>query len=181
MQTSNPTSLIRPESRVPVVAASDVLVVGGGAAGIAAAVSAARNGASVTLVERYPYLGGLASGGMVLVLDDMHNDTEISVRGLAMEMIERMHRRGLCVYPPDADRDPRVRATEAMWRKWSRWGVFDFHTHTKPHPVIFAAAFDPEGFKHAALEMVAEPGVALRLHSWFQFRESSMRTAGPPG
>ena len=127
MQTSNPTSLIRPESRVPVVAASDVLVVGGGAAGIAAAVSAARNGASVTLVERYPYLGGLASGGMVLVLDDMHNDTEISVRGLAMEMIERMHRRGLCVYPPEADRDPRVRATEAMWRKWSRWGVFDFH------------------------------------------------------
>ena len=166
MQTSN--SLIRPESRVPVVAASDVLVVGGGAAGVAAAVSAARNGASVTLVERYPYLGGLASGGMVLVLDDMHNDTEISVRGLAMEMIERMERRGLCVYPPDADRDPAVRATEAMWRKWSRWGVFDFHTHTKPHPVIFAAAFDPDGFKHAALDMVAEAGVELRLHSWFQ-------------
>ena len=166
MQTSN--SLIRPETRVPVVAASDVLVVGGGAAGIAAAVSAARNGASVTLVERYPYLGGLASGGMVLVLDDMHNDTEISVRGLAMEIIERMHRRGLCVYPSDADRDPAVRTTEAMWRKWSRWGVFDFHTHTKPHPVIFAAAFDPDGFKHAALDMVAEAGVELRLHSWFQ-------------
>ena len=166
MQTSN--TLIRPETRVPVVAASDVLVVGGGAAGIAAAVSAARNGASVILVERYPYLGGLASGGMVLVLDDMHNDTEISVRGLAMEIIERMHRRGLCVYPSDADRDPAVRATEAMWRKWSRWGVFDFHTHTKPHPVIFAAAFDPDGFKHAALDMVAEAGVELRLHSWFQ-------------
>ena len=166
MQT--PNTLIRPESRVPVVAASDVLVVGGGAAGIAAAVSAARNGASVTLVERYPYLGGLASGGMVLVLDDMHNDTEVSVRGLALEMIERMERRGLCVYPPAAHRDPAVRATEAMWRKWSRWGVFDFHTRTKPHPIIFAAAFDPDGFKHAALEMVAEAGVGLRLHSWFQ-------------
>ena len=168
MQTPNASSLIRPETRVPVVAASDVLVVGGGPAGIAAAVSAARNGASVTLVERYPYLGGLASGGMVLVLDDMHNDTEISVRGLAMEIIDRMERRGLCVYPPDADRDPAVRATEAMWRKWSRWGVFDFHTHTKPHPIIFAAAFDPDGFKQAALDMVAEAGVELRLHSWFQ-------------
>ena len=167
-ESSNPPTLTRPEARVPVVARSDVLVVGGGPAGIAAAVSAARNGASVTLVERYPYLGGLASGGMVLVLDDMHNDTEISVRGLAMEVLERMHRRGLCVYPPEADRDPAVRATEAMWRKWSRWGVFDFHTHTKPHPVIFAAAFDPDGFKHAALEMVAEAGVELRLHSWFQ-------------
>ena len=102
---SSPEILIRPETRVPVVATADVVVVGGGPAGISAAVSAARNGASAVLVERYPYLGGLASGGMVLVLDDMHNDTEISVRGLAMEIVERMHAKGLCVYPPEADRD----------------------------------------------------------------------------
>ena len=105
---------------------------------------------------------------MVLVLDDMHNDLEISVRGLAMEIIDRMHARGLCVYPPEADRDPAIRATEALWRKWSRWGVFDFHTHTKPHPIVFAAAFDPDGFKQASLDMVREAGVTLRLHSWFQ-------------
>ena len=165
---AHPETLIRPRSRVPVVATTGVLVVGGGPAGIAAAVSAARNGAPTVLVERYPYLGGLASGGMVLVLDDMHNDLDISVRGLAMEAIERMHRRGLCVYPPEADRDPAVRATEELWRKWSRWGVFDFHTRTKPHPVIFAAAFDPDGFKQASLDMVREAGVTLRLHSWFQ-------------
>ena len=165
---SSPEIVIRPEAGVPVVAATDVVVVGGGPAGIAAAVSAARNGASVTLVERYPYLGGLASGGMVLVLDDMHNDTEISVRGLAMEMIDRMHAKGLCVYPPEADRAPSVRATEALWRKWSRWGVFDFHTRTRPHPIVFAAAFDPDGFRQAALDMVQAAGVALRLHSWFQ-------------
>ena len=163
-----PDMLTRPEARVPVVATAGVAVVGGGPAGIAAAVSAARNGAPTVLVERYPYLGGLASGGMVLVLDDMHNDLEISVRGLAMEMIERMHARGLCMYPPEADRDPAIRATEALWRKWSRWGVFDFHTRTKPHPVIFAAAFDPDGFKQASLDMVREAGVELRLHSWFQ-------------
>ena len=163
-----PEIVIRPQASAPVVATSDVVVVGGGPAGVAAAVSAARNGVSVTLVERYPYLGGLASGGMVLVLDDMHNDTEISVQGLAMEIVERMHAQGLCVYPPASDRDPSVRATEAMWRKWSRWGVFDFHTHTKPHPVIFAAAFDPNGFKQACLDMVQEAGVSLRLHSWFQ-------------
>ena len=165
---SSPEILTRPETRVPVVATAEVVVVGGGPAGIAAAVSAARNGADAVLVERYPYLGGLASGGMVLVLDDMHNDTEISVQGLAMEVIERMHGKGLCVYPPEADRDPAVRATQEMWRKWRRWGLFDFHTQSKPHPIIFAAAFDPDGFKQASLDMVREAGVRLRLHSWFQ-------------
>jgi hypothetical protein len=54
-----------------------------------------------------------------------------------------------------------------MWRKWARWGTFDFHTHTKPHPICFAAAFDPDGFKRAAYDMVDEAGVNLRLHSWF--------------
>ena len=161
-------TLTRAGCDVPVVATCGVAVVGGGPAGIAAAVSAARNGAPTVLVERYPYLGGLASGGMVLVLDDMHNDTEISVRGLAMEIIERMHAKGLCVFPPDADRDPAIRATEVLWRKWSRWGVFDLHTHTRPSPIVFAAAFDPDGFKQASLDMVCEAGVQLRLHSWFQ-------------
>ena len=83
-----------------VVAKSDVVVVGGGPAGISAAAAAARYGAKTTLLERYPYLGGLASGGMVLVLDDMHNDLEVTVRGLCAEFIERMSSKGLCVAPP---------------------------------------------------------------------------------
>ncbi|NQW10504.1 MAG: FAD-dependent oxidoreductase [Alphaproteobacteria bacterium] len=164
---TTPNFVSTPAGRAPVVAKTEVVVVGGGPAGISAAVSAGRNGASVTLVERYPYLGGLASGGMVLVLDDMHNDTEISVRGLCMELIDRMHARGLCVYPPEADRHPDARLTEEVLRRWTRWGMFDFHTHTKPHPVIFAAAFDPDGFKQSSLDMVGEAGVQLRLHSWF--------------
>jgi glycine/D-amino acid oxidase-like deaminating enzyme len=152
---------------IPVAARTQVLVVGGGPSGLAAAVAAARNGMETMLVERYPYLGGLASGGMVLVLDDMHNGTEISVRGIAIEIIERMERWGLAVAPPDADRQPEVNATEAAWRKWARWGVFDFHTHSLPHPIVYAAAFDPDGFKRASYDMVGEAGVRLRLHSVF--------------
>ena len=120
----NATDLIsEPGGPVPVISRSDLVVVGGGPAGIAAAVAAARNGLSVTMLERYAYLGGLASGGMVLVLDDMCNGDEISVRGLCGEMIERMEKIGLCVTPPEAER----RSDETLWRKWARWGVFDFH------------------------------------------------------
>jgi hypothetical protein len=155
--------IVEPGGSAPVVARSDLVVVGGGPAGVAAAVSGARNGLSVTLVERYPYLGGLASGGMVLVLDDMCNGAEITVRGLCAEMIARMEKIGLCVAPPEEDR----RSDETLWRKWSRWGVFDFHSHQKPQPICYAAAFDPDGFKRVANKMVAEAGVNLRLHSWF--------------
>src|ERR1700758_4543616 len=98
---TNLDRIIEPAAEVPVVRRSDLVVVGGGPAGIAAAVSGARNGLSVVLLERYAYLGGLAAGGMVLVLDDMCNGDEISVRGLCGEMIGRMERVGLCVVPPE--------------------------------------------------------------------------------
>ena len=156
-------SIQEPGGPVPVVKRADLVVVGGGPAGIAAAVAGARNGLSVALLERYAYLGGLASGGMVLVLDDMCNGEEISVRGLCGEMIGRMEALGLCVTPPEAER----RSDEALWRKWSRWGVFDFHSHQKPQPICYAAAFDPDGFKRVANDMIAEAKVDLRLHSWF--------------
>lgn len=153
--------------QTPIVDRSDVVVVGGGPAGISAAVSAARNGAKVTLLERYPYLGGLASGGMVLILDDMHNDTEITVTGVCGEMIDRMSRMGLCVTPDTPDRMPDRRELPEMWRKYARWGLFDFHTQKMPHPICYAAAFDPDGYKRASYDMIGESGVKLRLHSWF--------------
>lgn len=49
----------------PVVVEADVLVIGGGPAGIAAAVASARNGASTVLVERYGFLGGNATASLV--------------------------------------------------------------------------------------------------------------------
>jgi hypothetical protein len=146
-----------------VVAQSDVVVVGGGPAGFSAAVAARREGASVTLVERYSYLGGLASGGMVLVLDDMHNGSEVTVSGICMEMIERMARIGACVFPPAEER---VATWDAYW-KWARWGVFDFRAQSKPAPIVMAAAFDPDGWKRVSNEMITESGVDVRLHSWF--------------
>ena len=60
---------IREESRqVPIYREVDVVVVGGGPAGIGAAVAAARNGAKTILLERYGSLGGMATGGLVMVI-----------------------------------------------------------------------------------------------------------------
>jgi hypothetical protein len=147
----------------PVVRRSDVVVVGGGPAGVSAAVAAARAGASVTLLERYSALGGLAAGGMVLVLDDMCNADEITVTGLVDEYIGRMQSQGLAVYPPPHER---VSSPE-MWAKWGRWGAFDFHSHAEPKPICYAVAFDPDGWKRVSNDLVRESGVHLRLHSWF--------------
>ena len=164
MATPNKSdALLVGQREVPIVARADLVVVGGGPAGIAAAVSGSRNGLSTILLERYPYLGGLASGGMVLVLDDMCNGDEISVRGLCTEMIDRMERMQLCVVPPENER----RSDQAMWRKWARWGVHDFYSSVEPQPICYAAAFDPDGFKRASNDMISEAKVNLRLHSWF--------------
>lgn len=151
-------------SRIPVVRECDVVVVGAGAAGVSAAVSAARNGCKVVLLERYHHLGGMASGGMVLVLDDMVNDgNEIVTTGIVHEFTERMRAEDGAVYPPTED----CRTDWEMWKKWSRWGCIDFHKTGIPQPIIHAVAFDPDCFKRVSFDLVREAGVELRTHSWF--------------
>ena len=150
--------------QVPVVADTDVVVIGAGPAGLSAAVSAARNGARVTLVERYHHLGGMASGGMVLVLDDMVNDgTEIVTTGIVSEFVDRMERQNGAVFPPPQD----CLTNWGMWRKWARWGCIDFHKQGMPQPIIHAVAFDPDAWKRVSLDLVVEAGIALCTHSWF--------------
>ncbi len=164
--SNNSTEMVqRPAHGVRVVAKADVVVVGGGPAGFSAALAAARNGADTILLERYTHLGGLASGGMVLVLDDMWDNhlNEISVRGVCMTLLERMAAMGLAHYPRQNDWGYDADSI----RRWTRWGTFDFHQPQTPHPIVFAAAFDPDAWKRASLEMVQEHKVRLRLHSWF--------------
>jgi len=73
-----------------VIDEAEVVVVGGGPAGVAAAVSAARAGADVLLVERYGHLGGLATGGLVILLDCYSDGDEIVIGGFAREVWERL-------------------------------------------------------------------------------------------
>src|SRR5690606_25285607 len=83
---------IKEETReVPVCASPDVLVVGAGPAGIGAAISAARNGAKVLLVERYGFLGGNLTIAMVNPMFTFHDVKGRQViRGIAGELVERL-------------------------------------------------------------------------------------------
>ncbi|MBP8933763.1 MAG: FAD-dependent oxidoreductase [Candidatus Atribacteria bacterium] len=68
---------------------TDVAVIGAGPGGIAAAVSAARQGVRVTLVERQGYLGGQLSSGLpFLAFFDTHQKRIVG--GLAQEMVDRL-------------------------------------------------------------------------------------------
>lgn len=83
--------IVEPERKIPVVAETGVLVCGGGFAGVAAAVCAARNGARVLMIERYGFLGGLVTGGLVITTPPLDN-------GINREIAERLRQRR--VYAP---------------------------------------------------------------------------------
>ncbi|MDR7556400.1 MAG: FAD-dependent oxidoreductase [Armatimonadota bacterium] len=82
--------MLRRDLRPPVLAA-DVLVVGGSPAGVAAAVAAARQGRTVLLVERRPYLGTVWTGAMLNMVDlSRKPNGEHLVRGIFLEVYGRL-------------------------------------------------------------------------------------------
>lgn len=86
-----------PAREVPILLESDVLVVGGGPSGVAAALSAARLGMKTCLVERYNHLGGLWTGGLVLPLNCTHGLSQEAQRtqvihGISGEITDRLRR-----------------------------------------------------------------------------------------
>ncbi len=165
LEPAQPTSVHEAARTVPVVREADVIVAGGGPAGVAAAVAAARGGARTVLIERYGYLGGMATGGMVLVLDDM-DDFEARrtvVGGVVQEMIDRLDALGGAVYPPPEDRHV---VSQAVWDRWARWGWAGVHVgRLEPKPVPYGATVDPDLMKYVCQEMCTEAGVELRLHT----------------
>jgi hypothetical protein len=119
--------------------AYDVLVIGGGNAGCAAALGAARNGARTLLVERYGFLGGTATASMVGPWMTFHSGTERIVGGIAEEIVERLVARG----------------------------ASPGHVHDASDYVPTITPFDPEAHKALLFEMMREAGVALLLHAYF--------------
>lgn len=142
---------------IPVHATCDVLVVGGGPAGTAAAVAAGRLGADVVLLERYNHLGGLSTGGLVIWIDRMTDwEGRHVIRGFAEEVLDRLGRESVAG-PAPAEWGSRDEAKVAHWSP----RLAAFHGVVTHSPTL-----DPEWLKAQSLDMVLAAGVHPVFHGW---------------
>jgi len=136
---SNSFLIAEPSRDVPLYGEFDVVVLGGGPAGIAAASAAARNGARVLLAERYGFLGGMGTAAGVTNFCGLHANVFGTIRqvvhGVADDLLDRM------------------RELEGL---------------NEPH-LIFgktcAQAYDMSAFKCAADALLVADGVQLLFHA----------------
>ena len=138
-----------PARDVPVVKEADVIVVGGGPAGLAAAIASARNGARTVLIERFGYLGGTATASLMACINGFRNQVEPDatqvVRGIAEQIVlELKELDGLGQSPYPQKPYP-----------------------TRPGEMAYSYAIDTEKFKYVALRTCVDAGVELLLHTWF--------------
>lgn len=99
----NRKEIFEPAKHIPVLMNVDVAIVGGGVAGIAAAIAAAREGAKTVLIERDGCLGGTATVGMMCVFQGA--DFSV-VRGIFYELVERLKEQQGIVLGPNACHAP---------------------------------------------------------------------------
>jgi ribulose 1,5-bisphosphate synthetase/thiazole synthase len=103
--------VIQPRRELPILDKTDALVVGGGPAGIVAAIAAKRAGASVTLVERYGHFGGLWTGGLVLlVIGHIVKGGKQVCQGIGEEIMRRLDKLDGAIIDRKAGSNPTVDA-----------------------------------------------------------------------
>ena len=103
--------VIQPQRKLSLLGQTDVLVVGAGPAGVAAAIAARRAGADVTLVERYNHFGGLWTGGLVLiVIGHMVKGPKQVCMGIGEEMMRRLEKLDEGIINRGPGRNPTVDA-----------------------------------------------------------------------
>jgi hypothetical protein len=150
-------TIVLPERTAQLVSDVDVLVVGGGPSGIAAALGAAEAGAKVVLAERYGFLGGNSTAGLVLTWASYYTS------GLKpIEMPKSADE--FSIFPTDHGAGRPIIAGvlgKIVKRLVEVGGAFAPSRRTG-----YMVPFDPEVFKLVAINMLDAAGVELLLHSF---------------
>jgi hypothetical protein len=149
-RTAHTGTAYREVLETPVVARHQVVVAGGGPSGVIAAVAAARSGADTLLIERYAFLGGNGTAGLMTCYNGFRNqrapEALQTVKGIPAEYIAELVRLGGI-----ADIDSYERNARHDLRKGD---------------IPYTVPFDAEAAKVACLNLLRKEGVKLRLHSW---------------
>jgi glycine/D-amino acid oxidase-like deaminating enzyme len=145
--------LTLPPRRAFVAAATDVLVVGGGPAGLGAASGAAQAGARVVLAERYGFLGGNATAALVMPLTAFHTERLPAPAADPARLLPTDHGVGEAVIDG---------ALGAFLRRLIACGG----AVTPSAATGFTVPFDPELFKMVALDFLDAAGVSFLLHAF---------------
>lgn len=144
-QPENARYVENPAAKIPIAFDGDVAVIGGGTAGVMAAIAAAREGAKTAVIERLGVLGGCPVTDLMASYGPMFYDEKwgLILKGLAYELTERVMKAGGTKF--DNMHDVIV----------GRYGI----PYTVP--------FNPEIMGRVMTEMVQEAGVKIFLHSHF--------------
>jgi hypothetical protein len=134
-------TVIEERREIPVIGEYDVVVLGGGPAGIAAAAAAARTGRSTILIERYGFLGGAGTAAGLSTFCGLHaniyGEHKQVIHGLADEILERIERMDGLNAP-----------------------------HLSLGQKIMAQAYDISAYKIAADALLVDSGVKILFHAF---------------